>query len=130
MRRGGTRPGRGATPADGLRGRAGGHYVTLRQVSMPSYEPRYLQPPRRQPATVYRRRRLAAIGALLLAVLAVASVVAAVARDDAAGTGAAGAGSGAKGAVAKGGAADKPRRPTLPDGTRSIFPEHRVVAFY
>src|SRR3954454_13528464 len=107
MRRGGTRRGPGATRADGLRVRAGGHCVTLRQVSMPSYEPRYLQPAGRQPANVYRRRRLAAIGALLLAVLAVGSVVAAVARDGATGTGAGGAGGGAEGAAAEGGAAGK-----------------------
>jgi hypothetical protein len=81
--------------------------------------------------STYLRRRAVA---LVLLVLAGAGVVAAAGAatggddDPRAARGAAGGTERAQ--VAQADEAPKPKRPTLPGGGRSIFPEYRVVAFY
>jgi hypothetical protein len=91
---------------------------------------------RRESRSTYLRRRVAAAVLLLLAVVGVvAAAGAATGGDDDARTRTAreavsGDGRRADAAQADAPPKPKPKPPTLPDGSRSIFPEHRVVAFY
>jgi hypothetical protein len=73
------------------------------------------------PPEVYRRRRVAALAVLALAVALLAGVVSALTGggEDTAGT---------AGGEPEAGAAQAP--PQLPRGGHSILPQHRVVAFY
>jgi hypothetical protein len=86
---------------------------------------------RRESRSTYLRRRVAAVVLLLLAGVGVVAALGAA-------TGGNGEDRAARAVSADGARADvaqaepepKPKPPTLPDGSRSIFPEHRVVAFY
>ncbi len=73
------------------------------------------------PPAVYRRRRVAALAVLALAVALIAGVASALTGSGEDAADSAGGGSEA-------GAAQAP--PELPRGGRSILPEHRVVAYY
>src|SRR5215210_4564828 len=74
----------------------------------------------REGPDVYRRRRLSALGVVAgVALLAGAAAGAGDGEGD----------DGGRNAAARS-AAQAPPPPVLPGGGRSIFPEHRVVAFY
>ena len=93
---------------------------------------------RRESRSTYLRRRVAAVALLLLAVVGVVAAAGAATGggdDDASvrRAGTAVSGDGGKGDAAqaqKPAPAPKPKPQTLPDGSRTLFPDHRVVAFY
>lgn len=77
-----------------------------------------------RPTPYEARRRRTAFGALLLAVAALVAVIATAIASG-------GGGPDGKGKAAAAQATATPTPPpTLPDGTRRVFPEHRVVGFY
>ncbi len=89
---------------------------------------------RRESRSTYLRRRVAAVALLLLAVVGVVAALGAATGggdDDAdarrASSAVSGEGEKKKAAKAK---KPAPKPATLPDGSRTLFPDHRVVAFY
>ena len=88
---------------------------------------------RRESRSTYLRRRVAAVALLLLAVVGVVAALGAATGggdDDADARRASSAVSGDGEKKAAKAQKPAPKPATLPDGSRTLFPDHRVVAFY